>query len=170
MYFDDFFAAKQQSAIFNVLHAGAEKKIRLKRLWYWYIDAHIQQATANAPVNLPFLFTINRFAFEGNFFKNLFLSTGFEVRYYTGFNADNYSPFNGQFFLQSTFSTRGNRPDLNAYLNFRIKSFKGFIRVENLNTLNLDNNYKLTRNNFSGPHYPQKSFWFRAGIWWNFVN
>jgi hypothetical protein len=170
MYFDNFFSARQQSAIFNVLHAGAEKKIRLKRLWYWYIDAHIQQATGNAPVNLPFLFTLNRFAFEGNFFKNLFLSTGFEVRYYTGFNADNYSPFNGQFFLQSEFNTRGNRPDLSAYLNFRIKSFKGFIRVENLNTINLDNNYKFTRNNFSGPHYPQKSFWFRAGIWWSFVN
>ncbi len=170
LYFDNFFAAKQQSALFNVLHIGAEKKIRLQKYWSWYIEAHLQQATANAPVNVPLIFAINRFAFEGNFFKNLFLSTGFEVRYYTLYNPDNYSPFNGQFFLQEEFSSRGNRPDVNVYLNFRIKSFKGFLRAENLNTLNPNDKYQFTKNNFSAPHYPQRPFWFRFGVWWNFVN
>jgi hypothetical protein len=170
MYFDDFFRAKQQSSPFNVLHIGAEKAIRLRKHWNWYIEAHLQQKTSNAPVNVPFLFTRNRFAFEGNFFKNLFISTGFEVKYYTPYHADNYSPFNGQFFIQDTFTTRSNRPDINAFLDFRIKSFKAFIRAENLNTMDPLNGWGFTRNNFVAPHYPLRSLWIRFGVWWSFVN
>ncbi len=170
IYFDDFFSAKQESAIFNVLHIAAEKKIKLTKHWNWYIDAHVQQATGNAPVNMPLYLTRNRFAYEGNFYKNLFLSTGFEVMYNDPYHADNYSPLNGQFFLQDTFSTRANRPDINFFLNFRIKSFKGFLRFENLNTLNPNDKYRFTKNNFIAPHYPQRALWFRFGIWWNFVN
>ena len=169
-YFDDFFRARQESTVFNVLHIAAEKKIRLAKHWNWYADVHVQQATGNPPVNLPLFITRNRFAFEGNFFKNLFLSTGFEVMYNDPYHADNYSPMNGQFFLQDTFSTRLNRPDLNAFLNFRIKSFKGFLRLENLATLNPDDKYRFTKNNFTAPHFPQRALWFRFGIWWNFVN
>lgn len=170
VYMDDFYHPKQESALFNVLHVGAQKKIKLRTNWYWYIEAHFQQTAGNPPVNLPALLTRNRFAFEGNFFKNLFLSTGIEVRYNTGYNADDYSPFNGQFVYQESFSTIGNRPDINAYFNFRIKSFKGFIRAENLNSVNVKDGFKFTKNNFSAPHYPQRPFWFRLGIWWNFVN
>lgn len=170
VYLDDFYHAKQESALFNVLHVGATKKIKLRKHWNWYIEAHFQQTAGNPPVNLPVLLTRNRFAFEGNFFTNLFLSTGIEVRYNTAYNADDYSPFNGQFVYQESFSTIGNRPDINAYFNFRIKSFKGFIRAENLNALNVKDGFKFTKNNFSAPHYPQRPFWFRLGIWWNFVN
>jgi hypothetical protein len=170
MYFDDYFTARQQSALFNVLHIEADKNIRLAKHWNWYIEAHMQEATGNAPVNVPFLFTRNRFAFEGNFFKNLFISTGFEVKYNTPFHPDNYSPFNGQFFIQDTFSTKNNRPEVNVYLNFRIKSFKAFIRAENLNSINPQDKYHFTRNNFTAPYYPARSFWFRLGIWWSFVN
>jgi hypothetical protein len=170
MYFDDFFIAKQESSPFNLLHIGAEKAVHLSRHWNWYIEAHLQQTTPNAPVNVPFLFTRNRFAFEGNFFRNLFISTGLEIKYYTPYHADNYSPFNGQFFIQDTFTTKINRPEINAFLNFRIKSFKAFIRGENLNTMDPLNGWGFTRNNFAAPHYPQRSFWFRFGVWWSFVN
>lgn len=170
IYGSDFFKYQQESTLFNVLHLGAEKKLQLSRHWFWYIELHTQNVTGNAPVNLPLLFTKNRFAFEGNFFRNLVLSTGFEVRYYTPYSADNYSPMTGQFFYQDTFSTENNRPDVNVFLNFRIKSFKGFLRLENLNAFNPDDQYRFTRYNFSGPHYPQRPLWFRLGIWWNFVN
>lgn len=170
IYLDNYFTAQQQSALFNVLHIGAEKQIKLSKHWNWYIDAHVQQKTGDAPVNLPFLLTRNRFAFEGNFFTNLFMSTGFEVRYHTAYKADNYSPLNGQFFLQNDFSTANNTPDVNAFLHIRIKSFKGFLRVENINTLNRNDKYRFTNNNFEAPHFPQRSMWLHIGIWWNFVN
>lgn len=170
LYMDDFYRPKQESSLFNVLHIGAQKKIQLTKHWFWYIEAHFQQTAGNPPVNVPTILTRNRFAFEGNFFKNLFLSTGFDVRYYTAYNPDDYSPFSGQFVFQEAFSTASNRPVVDAYLNFRIKSFKCFIRAENLNSVNFSDGFKFTKNNFSAPHYPQRPFWFRLGIWWNFVN
>ena len=169
LYFDSFFTAKQEATLFNVLHLHAEKKIHLGGHWNWYTEIHLQQTTGDPPVNIPFLLTRNRVAFEGNFYKNLFLSTGLEVVYHTGYKADNYSPFLGQFFIQNT-QTINNRPDINAFLHFRIKSFKGFFRLENLNTLNIADGFKFNKFNFMASQYPGTALWIRLGIWWNFVN
>lgn len=164
-YFDSFFIAQQEATLFNVFHVGIEKMFKLKKHINWYAEVHLQQTTANAPVNLPLLLTRNRLAFEGNFFKNLFLSTGLEVRYYTNYKPSGYSPFTGQFFYQQNFYI-ANRPEVNYFLHFRIKSFKAFLRAENLNTfINGKGKY-----NFSLENYGQNAFWFRLGIWWNFVN
>ena len=169
MYFDSMFHAAQQSTLFNVLHLNAEKKIRLSRHWNWYTEIHLQQTTGQPPVNLPLLFTRNRIAFEGNFYTNLFLSTGVELRYNTPYKMDNYSPFLGQFLYQNTQSI-SNRPDINLFLNFRIKSFKGFVRLENLNTLNLKKGFEFSKYSFASGLYPYPGLWTRLGIWWNFVN
>ena len=166
-YFDGFFTAQQSSTVFNVLHLSAEKKFKLSKHWNLYSEIHVQPTTGNPPVHLPFLLTRNRIAFEdnGKFFTNLFISTGLELRYYTNYKADNYSPFTGQFFYQDNYST-SNRPDVNVFLHFRIKSFKAFVRYENINTL-IPGNDKL---NFSASNYANAGTWFRFGVWWNFVN
>lgn len=169
IYFDSFFLAQQEATLFNVLHLSLEKKIRLSRYWNWYTEIHIQQTTGKPPVNLPWLLTRNRIAFEGNFFTNLFLSTGIEVRYHTPYKADGYSPFLGKFFYQDT-ETISNRPDINAFLHFRIKSFKGFVRVENLNTLNTSKGFAFSKLNLVSGYYPNTGLWTRVGIWWNFIN
>lgn len=169
MYFDSFFNARQSAALFNVLHINAEKKIKLHKHWNLYSEIHVQQTTANAPVNLPLVLLRNRLAFEGNFYTNLFLSTGLEFRFATPFKADGYSPFNGNFYLQQT-TNLYNRADMHAFLHFRIKSFKGFIRAENLNAILPTSNALSNKFNFHAPLYPNTGFWFRLGIWWNFVN
>ena len=169
MYFDSFFSAKQEATLFNVLHLTAEKKFRLSTHWNWYTEIHVQQTTGQPPLNLPFLFTRNRIAFEGNFSTNLFLSTGLEIKYNTGYKADNYSPFLGKYFVQNT-NTISNRPDIAAYLHFRIKSFKGFFRLENLNTLNPKSGFSFNKLNFVTNDNPSTGLWTRLGIWWNFVN
>ncbi len=167
VYFDSFFRAQQASTLFNVLHLSLEKKFKLSRHWNWYTEIHLQPTTGNPPVHLPFLLTRNRIAFEdnGKFFTNLFISTGVEIRYYTNYKADNYSPFTGQFFYQDSYTT-ANRPDMNIFLHFRIKSFKAFVRYENANTLIPGG----TKNNFNFPNYAGAGTWFRFGVWWNFVN
>ncbi|MES2005785.1 MAG: putative porin [Bacteroidota bacterium] len=169
MYFDSFFTAKQEASLFNVLHINAEKKFKLSRYWNWYTEIHIQQTTGQPPVNIPFLLTRNRIAFEGNFATNLFLSTGFEFRYNTAYKADDYSPFLGQYFVQNT-QTISNRPDVSAFVHFRIKSFKGFFRLENLNTLNLKKGFSFNHLNFMTPQSPGTGLWVRFGLWWSFVN
>ncbi len=169
-YFDSYFTLQQHAPLFNYLNVGLDKKVRLSRHLNWYTEAAFQQVAGNAPVHLPQVYTRNRVAFEGNFYKNLFLSLGIEVRYFTPYKADGYSPLNGQFYYQ-TDSTLSNRPDVNVYFNFRIKSFKAFVRLENLNTIDKANGtYGFIDHNFSAPHYAQNALWLRFGIWWNFVN
>jgi hypothetical protein len=169
IYYDSFLTAKQDASLFNVLHISAEKKFKLARHWNWYTDIHLQQTTGDPPVNIPFFYTRNRIAFEGNFFANLFISTGLELRYQTPFKVDGYSPFLGQFMNQNAYSL-SNRPDISAFLNFRIKSFKAFLRLENLNTLNAQNGFKFDKRNFASEQYPYPGLWVRFGVWWNFVN
>ncbi|GAC1440740.1 MAG: hypothetical protein NVSMB63_07550 [Sediminibacterium sp.] len=169
MYFDSFFLARQDATLFNILHLNLEKKFRLSRHWNWYTEIHLQQTTGQPPVNLPFLLTRNRIAFEGNFYTNLFLSTGIEVRYNSPYKADNYSPFVGQYFYQAD-QIISNRPDINAFLHFRIKSFKGFLRLENLNSLDLAKGFQFDKLNLLAPQYPNTGLWIHFGIWWNFVN
>jgi hypothetical protein len=130
----------------------------------------LQQTDAAAPIKVPLIFTRNRLAYEGVFFKNLNLSTGLEFRYYTPYKAYNYSPVMGHFFVPDTSFTLRNRPDISAFLHFRIKSFTAFIRAENLNTMDFSNGFGFTKNNFAAPHYAYPGLVIRFGIQWNFVN
>jgi hypothetical protein len=75
----------------------------------------------------------------------------------------------GQFMPQDTFTIR-NRPDITAFMHFRIRTFTGYLRAENINTVNFENGFGFTKNNFAAPHYVYPGFLFRFGIQWNFVN
>ena len=168
-YFSDYYHTAQSSKVINLLQLYASKKIKLTKRWNLYADITFQQTDGSAPVKVPLLFTRNRLAYEGIFYKNLNLSAGLELRYFTPFEAYNYSPVMGQFTPQDTFKLK-NLPDISAFLHFRIKSFTGFIRAENLNTVSFKNGFGFTNNNFAAPHYPTQGFIFRFGIQWGFVN
>ncbi len=168
-YSDSFFKSKQEATLFNVLHIYGEKVFHISKHWNYYFELHLQQTTANTPVNIPQLITRNRIAFEGNFFTNLFLSTGLEARYSSNYKTSDYSPFTGQFFYQDNL-TLSNRPDINFFFHFRIKSFKSFIRVENLNTINPSQGFSFNHYNYKLANYPNTGLWMRLGIWWNFIN
>jgi hypothetical protein len=168
-YFSDYYRTAQSSKVINLLQVNASKKIKLTKRWNLYADVVFQQTDGSAPVKVPLLFTRSRLAYEGIFFKNLNLSTGLEARYFTPFEANNYSPVMGQFIPQDTFKLK-NLPDIAAFFHFRIKSFTGFIRAENLNTVSFANGFGFTNNNFAAPHYPTPGFILRFGIRWGFVN
>ncbi len=168
-YFTDYYHTEQSSKVINLLQLSASKKIRLAKRWNLYADLTLQQTDGSAPVKVPLLFTRNRIAYEGIFFKNLNLSTGLEFRYFTPFEAYNYSPLMGQFVPQDTFKLK-NLPDISAFFHFRIKSFTAFIRAENLNTVSLLNGFGFINNNFAAPHYPTQGLMIRFGVRWGFVN
>ena len=170
-YFTAFYKLDQYDAIFNLLRISAQKVFRLSRHLNWYANVYVQQKTGAAPVHVPLLFTRNRIAYEGNFFRNLNLSTGVEIKYHTPYKADNYSPVLGQFFFQDSVTIH-NSPDISAFVHFRIRSFKAFLRFENLNTMQVtkDGGFGWTNNNLAAPGYPYPGLVFRLGIWWNFVN
>lgn len=168
-YFNSYYQSAQSSKIINVLQVTASKKIKLSKRWNWYIDAALQQTDAAAPIKVPLLYTRSRLAFEGNFYKNLFLSTGLEVRYFTPYEMYNYSPLIGQFVPQDTMRVK-NLPDVHAFLHFRIKTFTGFLRAENLNTVSFKNGFGFVNNNYSSPYIPSPGMIIRFGVRWWFVN
>jgi hypothetical protein len=168
-YFTGYYTTEKFSRIINILQLGASKKISLSKRWNLYSDATVQITDAASPIRLPLVFTRNRLAYEGVFFKNLYLSTGLEVRYYTPYKAYDYSPLMGQFFPQDSISI-SNRPDVTAFLHFRIRTFTGYLRADNLNSVSFSNGFGFPKSNFAAPHYIYPGFLFRFGIQWNFVN
>lgn len=167
-YWDDYYNARQQATIQNVLHVGGEKTFRLSRRWNWYAELHFQKATGS-DINLPLIYTRNRIVYEGQFYKNLILAVGIEARYFTPYKADDWSPFNGQWVVKNE-TTISNRPDIAAFLHFRIRGLRLYARAENLNTISFKNGFGFTHNNFAAPLYPTPGFVFRLGFYWTFVN
>jgi hypothetical protein len=168
-YFKDFYHTDQFNGLVNLTQFTASTKSKITRHVSLYSDFIIQQTTGNNPVRVPLFYTRQRLAFEGNFFRNLNLSTGLDVKYNTPYKANNYSPVMGKFFPQDSV-TISNLPQLDFFFNFRIKSFTAFIKAENLNTVSFSEGFGFTNNSFAAPHYPTPGFLFRFGILWRFVN
>lgn len=167
-YFKNYYQPDQASAIFNVLQITAEKQVRLYRNWNWRTWVILQQKTGDAPINVPFFFTRNQVGYDGNLgFKNLLISMGLEVRYYSAFKPNGYSPAIGQFFLQDTLTATLKVPEIAAYAHFRIKSFTAYVRAENLNSFGGGG---FNNNNIIIPDYPYPGLQIRLGIFWSFVN
>ena len=168
-YLKNFTDVDQYGTVFQLLRGGLTKEIRLYRNFKWSAELFVQSIPSNAPIHLPSFFTRNRIGYEGKPFRNLILASGVEIRYHSAYYADGYSPLNGQFFYQ-TAERINNRPDIHIYNNFRIRSFTGFVRLENLNTASRQYGFGFKQNNFAAPLYPSPGLVFRLGVFWNFVN
>jgi hypothetical protein len=169
-YLKSFTETAQYGTLFNLLQVTAEKQFRLGRRWNWRTWLVFQQLTGNPPLNLPFFLTRNQIGYDGNLgFKNLLTSFGLEIRYFTPYKADGYSPLLGQFFNQENQTIKMKMPDVAAYLHFRIKTFTAYLRFENLNTLDFTTG-QFTRNNLVSPNYPYPGLQMRIGVYWTFIN
>ena len=168
-YFKDYYHSDQFNGLVNITQVSASTKSKIVGHLNLHSDFIVQQATGNSPIRVPLFFTRQRLSFEGNFYKNLFLSTGLDVKYNTPYKAYNYSPVMGHFFPQGT-TTISNLPQLDAYFDFRIKSFTGVVKMENLNTVDISHGFGFTNNNLAAPNYPTPGLVFRIGVQWNFVN
>ncbi len=172
LYFKDYNERAQESNLFNVLQIGAEKVFNLGKRWKWRTWLTLQQKAGSTPVNIPLLYTRNLIGYEGNLgFPNLNIAMGTEIKYHTNYKANGYSPLMGQFFLQDTLTITRNRPEIDAYVHFRIRSFTAYFRAENLNTLQIaGSNSGFTKNNLVAPDYATPGLVIRLGIFWSFVN
>jgi len=168
-YFKNYYQTDQFNGLVNITQFVASTKNKISGHLDLYSDFIVQQSSGDNPIRVPLFFTRQRLAFEGNFFKNLNLSMGLDVKYNTPYRANHYSPVMGQFFLQDT-TTISNLPQVDAYFNFRIKSFTGLVKIENLNTVDVSHGFGFTNNSFAVPGYPTPGFLFRIGVVWRFVN
>lgn len=168
-YLNGFKSVAQFSPVFNFIRAGISKETQLGKRFKWYLDLFVQTPSGSAPINLPWLYTRNRLAYEGRPFRNLLLATGIDMRYYSAYYADGYSPLLGQFFYQTN-EKISIRPEIAYYFNFRIRSFTTYLRLENLNTATNQYGFGFKVNNIAAPLYPNPGMVLRIGIFWNFVN
>jgi len=172
-YFKDYYFAEQETNPFNVLIISADKRFALTRHLILRASAIVQKVAGASPVHIPLFVTHDQIGYEGKLgLKNLVLATGLEIRYYTPYLADGYSPIVGQFFSQTETTIAQKLPDINAYVNLRIRSFVAYFRLENLNTAQVTPAYGFgfTNNNFVAPSYPYAGLKIRLGIYWSFVN
>lgn len=168
-YFKNYFQHDQYQKTIGLMQINASKNIHFSKKWVLRSELTIQKTDDRSPIRVPLVYTRNRLAFEGHYFKNLDISTGLDVRYYSSYKAYGYSPVVGQFFVQDSVAIK-NLPDISLYTHFRIRSFAGYLRAENLNTAYFNNGFNWVNNNFAAPLYPTQGFMFRFGIQWWFVN
>ncbi|MFV0604813.1 MAG: putative porin [Niabella sp.] len=174
IYLTDFYNYQQHNTLFNFVQITANKVFAAgrKKQWKWRADVTLQKIIGNAPVNVPLIYTRNRFAYEGSLgYRRLDLAFGLDTKYRINYDANNYSPVMGSFFYQNDSTVKYKLPDIAGYIHFRINSFKLFFRAENLNSFRiLDGLAGWTNNNFAAPNYPYPGLVIRLGIFWGFVN
>ncbi|MEO8820079.1 MAG: putative porin [Ginsengibacter sp.] len=167
-YFKNYYQTDLFNGLVNLTQFTASTHLKVVGHLNLYSDFIIQQTAGKNPIRVPLFYTRQRLAFEGNFYKNLNLSTGIDVNYNTPYKPYNYSPVMGEFFPQDSV-TISNLPQVSLFFNFRIKSFNAFIRADNLNSINIQP-FGFTNNSFAAPQYPLPGMVIRFGVKWGFVN
>ncbi|MDO4948660.1 MAG: putative porin [Bacteroidales bacterium] len=139
------------------------------RLGILHLDAEVTyQKTSNASV-LPLP--------EWNCYGNLYIKTtlakkvlklemGAEVAYFSKYNAPDYSPVIGQYYLQNPENTVeiGGYPLVNPYINLHLKRTRIFLKM--YNAYQPKDNLRY----FWAPHYPLNPTQLRLGITWTFYD
>lgn len=97
--------------------------------------------------------------------KVLSVDLGGDARYFTEYEAPEYSAAIGQYTVQDNGSNNvkvGNYPIINVYANMHLKQTRFFIMMSHVNSGK--GNYFLT------PHHPLNTRVLRFGLSWNFFN
>jgi Putative porin len=169
-FIKNLYEPDQFTTPFNLLSISLEKQFIIHGGLNLKTSIVVQQRIGDGPVNVPFISTRNQLGYDGSLgLKNLRISFGLEMRYFTSYKAPDYSPLIGQYSFQDTTNIRMKLPDLTGYLHFRIRTFTAYVRTENLNSINFTTG-KFTNNNVPTRNYPYPGLQIRVGIFWNFVN
>ncbi len=115
---------------------------------------------------LPLLNIYSNLYINFNIRKILDVDFGFDVTYFTEYDAPDYSPTLGSYTVQANEErvTIGNYPWINIYADFFLKHARFFVMYSHANTGMFNKRYFLT------PHYPTNSAVLRFGVSWNFFN
>lgn len=108
----------------------------------------------------PTLFLKSSVYYENRIFKKvLWFAIGVDVRYRYTNNAPYYDPFLGSFY--PTYVNLTSYPTLDFFLNFKIKTVRIFLKVDNLTSAGGRGYYPMYA-------YPAADLSFKAGIKWRF--
>lgn len=124
------------------------------------------QTLSESFLNLPRLLTEHEFYFEGNIFKKRMRARlGLRLKTAESYILSNYMPLHGVFVFQN--ETIQKNPFFyqgDAYVSFKVDTFRAFLRAENLTQFFTKDVFELTN------PYPVFDFRLRFGVAWTMFN
>lgn len=159
-------AVRQHSGNIQVFTAMLQQKLKLG---IFHLDGEVayQKSSEQSILPLPELSAYGNLYLHAGLVKNVLqVSLGADIRYFTKYNAPDYSPVIGQFYLQNPESTIaiGGCPMVNVYANLHWKRTRIFVMMYNVNQNSGNSRY------FLAPHYPISPRILKLGISWNFFD
>ena len=159
-------AVRQHSGNIQVFTAMLQQKLKLG---IFHLDGEVTYQKSSEPsiLPLPELSAYGNLYLHAGLVKNVLkVSLGADVRYFTKYNAPDYSPVIGQFYLQNPENTVaiGGCPMVNVYANLHWKRTRIFVMMYNVNQNSGNSRY------FLAPHYPISPRILKLGISWNFFD
>lgn len=156
----------QHGSGINVLTAQLTQDFKLGIL-NWQNVLTYQRSSDNSVLPLPTLNVYTNLFLRFKIARVLQCDFGADARYFTKYEAPEYSPLMGVYTTQGNGENNvetGGYPVINAYLNFHIKHTRFFVMFSHVNSGMGNKEYFLT------PHYPLNERIFRFGVSWNFFN
>lgn len=156
----------QESGGINLLTAQLEQNFRLGIL-NWENQFTYQHSSKESVLPVPAFNAYTNLYIKFKVVKVLNVDLGTDMRYFTSYEAPDYSPYMGQYTVQGNGENNvkiGNYPIVNVYANVHIKHTRFFVMMSHINAGQGDKNY------FFAPHYPMNERVFRIGVSWNFFN
>lgn len=156
----------QESGGINLLTAQLEQNFRLGIL-NWENQFTYQHSSKESVLPVPAFNAYTNLYIKFKVVKVLNVDLGADMRYFTSYEAPDYSPYMGQYTVQGNGENNvkiGNYPIVNVYANVHIKHTRFFIMMSHINAGQGDKNY------FFAPHYPMNERVIRIGVSWNFFN
>ena len=135
----------------------------------FHLDGEIayQKSSEQSILPLPELSAYGNLYLRAGLVKNVLqVELGADVRYFTKYNAPDYSPVIGQFYVQNPENqiAIGGCPMVNVYANLHWKRTRIFLMMYNVNQTSGNSRY------FLAPHYPISPRILKLGISWNFFD
>ncbi len=156
----------QHSGNIQVFSAILQQKFKLGIL---HLDGEIayQKTSEESIIPLPELSLYGNLYVRGSLVRNVLKAElGADVRYFTKYNAPDYSPVIGQFYLQNPQNqiAIGGCPMVNVYANLQWKRTRIFLMMYNVTQTMGNSRY------FLAPHYPISPRILKLGISWSFFD
>lgn len=161
----DVTLAPRQASNIQIYTAQLYQNLKMGII-HWDNVITFQQTSAPVELPLPKLNIYSTLYLRFKIARVLATDFGVDVRYFTKYNAPEYSPQMQSFVIQENEAIRaevGNYPFCNVYANFQLKSCRFFIMMSHVNCSG-KGNYFMT------PHYPENGRVLRFGLNWNFYN
>ena len=156
----------QCGSAINMMTAQLQQDFKLGIL-NWQNVITYQHSSDKSVIPVPALNVYTNLFIKFRVVKVLNIELGADARYFTKYNAPDYSPYMGAYTVQGNGDKNvevGNYPIVNAYANVHIKHTRFFVMMSHINSGSGDKNYFFT------PHYPLNESVFRFGVSWNFFN